>query len=389
MSFSSALLALVASAVPIGAYIVLLRFFSHREGRIRMALWTMALGTAAFALATAIERALERWSGLPKGEATVDLSALLYAFLVVAPLEQGLKVAAVVPALRSRFFREPVDGIVFASSSALGFVAAHNVAFLMTRPPSGLDLLRALLAMLAHPFLAAGWGYALGREPKKRFGGRRFDAAWLAAMLFNGIYDHIVFARGPAALWAALPIMLGIGVVALLGVRDLLRRGTVAPRSEPLSRRISLLPIAPPSIAAMREALLHSERPVTLRWIVFGALVTTGVMIVMLAFAVALGRELGVDFAAVDRAEGAAAGASPFVLLGSAALLAFPVAGYLIARASAARSVLEPAIAAGLAIVGSLVLLGLAAPISVVFAIACAPFAFGLACAGAWIGMTR
>jgi hypothetical protein len=61
----------------------------------------------------------------------------------------------------------------------------------------------------------------------------------------------------------------------------------------------------------------------------------------------------------------------------------------LIARASGAQSMIEPAIAAGLAIMGTLVLLGLAAPISVVFALAFAPIAFGLACAGAWVGMTR
>ena len=63
--------------------------------------------------------------------------------------------------------------------------------------------------------------------------------------------------------------------------------------------------------------------------------------------------------------------------------------GYLVARASAARSVLEAAIGAGLAIAGTLVLLGLAAPLAVVFAVAFAPVAFGLACAGAFFGMAR
>jgi len=53
------------------------------------------------------------------------------------------------------------------------------------------------------------------------------------------------------------------------------------------------------------------------------------------------------------------------------------------------RSVLEPAIGAALAIAGVLVLLGLAAPLAVVFAVAFAPVAFSLACAGAWIGMDR
>jgi hypothetical protein len=108
-----------------------------------------------------------------------------------------------------------------------------------------------------------------------------------------------------------------------------------------------------------------------------------------LAGAVALGHRLGIDFAAVDRAETQAAGAAPLVLIGAAALAAFPIAGYLVARASSARSVLEPAISAALAILGALVLLGLAAPVAVVFALAFAPIAFGLACAGAWVGMAR
>ena len=53
------------------------------------------------------------------------------------------------------------------------------------------------------------------------------------------------------------------------------------------------------------------------------------------------------------------------------------------------RGVLEAAIAAALAIAGLLLLLGLAAPVAVVFAIAFAPVALGLACAGAWMGMSR
>jgi hypothetical protein len=59
----------------------------------------------------------------------------------------------------------------------------------------------------------------------------------------------------------------------------------------------------------------------------------------------------------------------------------------LVARASGADSVLEAALSTGLAIVGMLVMLGLAAPVAVVFALAFAPIAFGLACAGAWVGI--
>ena len=65
----------------------------------------------------------------------------------------------------------------------------------------------------------------------------------------------------------------------------------------------------------------------------------------------------------------------------------FPLPGYLVARASGADSVLEAALSTGLAIAGTLVMLGLAAPVAVVFALAFAPIAFALACAGAWIGI--
>jgi hypothetical protein len=141
---------------------------------------------------------------------------------------------------------------------------------------------------------------------------------------------------------------------------------------------------------AVREALSRSERPVMVTWIGVGALVTTGVMTVALGVAVALGHRFGIDFTAVDRGESAGmASLIPLALLAGAALTAFPIAGYLVARASSTRSVLEPAIAAGLAIAGSLVLLGLAAPVAVVFATAFAPVAFGLACVGAWIGIAR
>ena len=123
-------------------------------------------------------------------------------------------------------------------------------------------------------------------------------------------------------------------------------------------------------------------------WIGLGALTTIGVITAAIAGAVVLGHRIGVDFAAVDRADGSGS-AAPLVLLGGAALLAFPVAGYLVSRASASRGVLEAAISAALAIAGALVMLGLAAPVAVVFAIAFAPIALALACAGAWVGVTR
>src|SRR4029079_8922251 len=133
----------------------------------------------------------------------------------------------------------------------------------------------------------------------------------------------------------------------------------------------------------------RTERPVTLTWIAFGALVTVGVMTTTLALAVALGPSCVVDFARLARGDASTAAAARLLLLVAGAIAAFPFAGYLVARASSTGSVLEPAGSAALAILGSLALLGLAAPVAVVVAAALAPIAFSLACAGAWIGTTR
>ena len=48
-----------------------------------------------------------------------------------------------------------------------------------------------------------------------------------------------------------------------------------------------------------------------------------------------------------------------------------------------------PALASSTAIVLILVLLGLAAPVAIVFGLAIAPPAFALACAGAFVGLDR
>jgi hypothetical protein len=63
------------------------------------------------------------------------------------------------------------------------------------------------------------------------------------------------------------------------------------------------------------------------------------------------------------------------------------VSGYLVARASGTHSVLEPAFASGLAIAGAVFALSVTAPSAVIFSLAVAPIAFGLACGGAWFGI--
>ncbi|MEZ4297299.1 MAG: PrsW family glutamic-type intramembrane protease [Polyangiaceae bacterium] len=372
-------------AVPLTAFVVVVSRWDHARYKRRLILLTAGAGVLAFVPMRIAMTLAERWAGLlPFGQGG-GLAAFIYAFLVAAPLAQGLKVGAMAPMVMKRKVEAPIDGIVYAGAAAMGFVSAQNAVFLWSHDPVSIDALRAVLSVPAHLFFAAAWGYALGREGGKNIAGTRFNLAWLAAAVFNGVYDHIVLTQPPAALLAAVPILATIGVLATYAARDLLRRGEKARGA----RRRILPPIPPPSLRNMREALKRAERPVVLSWIAFGALVTVGVMIAALAGAVALGHQLGVDFAAVDRSDGGTEAAGPLVLLGGAALFAFPVAAWLVARASRARSVMEVALSAVIAILGTLILLGLAAPVSLVFAIAFAPVAFGLACVGAWLGLAK
>jgi hypothetical protein len=151
-----------------------------------------------------------------------------------------------------------------------------------------------------------------------------------------------------------------------------------------LERVSSLYVPGPPSISSVRDAMRAEGQPITMRWVVFGALVTLGAMTAGLALSIAFGHWAHVDFSVVDEHE--VSTTAPVALLGSGLLAAFPVSGYAIARASNLPSMLEPALATGLAIVLTLALLGLAAPVALVFALAFSPIAWGLACAGAWVG---
>jgi len=392
-------LAVLAALAPLVAFALIVRRPRPEDAapgapparrRVALVAVVTALGALLFVPAWLFEGWIERWAGLDEhARATPDVAAVVYAMLVAAPLEQGLKVLAVVPAWRSRYLASPRDGVLFAGAAALGFVTAHGVEHLLHPGADLLDVGRGLLALPAHLFFGAAWGYALGREAARgrarRLGGRAFNVTWLVAMLFNGVYDHLVFGRGSAALLATTPILLVMAIVALT-VRRSLVSGDAPPPPRARPRR---LVIAPPSLGAVRAALWRTEQPVMFGWIGAGALVTTGVITAAIVAAVMLGRRIGVDFAAIDRGDGSGSSVAPLALLGAATLAAFPVAGYLVARASSSRSVLESAIAAALAIVGVLVLLGLAAPVAVVFALAFAPIALGLACAGAWMGVTR
>ncbi len=359
--------------------------------REREPLWlvstTFALGAFGGLFALALEVHVARLTGMTiEARASGEGPALLFLFAFVAPLRELVKVAACWPAFRSRHFDEPYDGVVYAGAAALGFASVENGFLLRLHPDGAVGIARALLSVPAHLFFACLWGYALGRARQTKEPGSGFPLLFIGALLAHGLYVHLVYGRPAGALVVAAAVLAAMSAVSFFLARDLLRRG----QERSTLTRMSLASIdvlsGPPSIRRVRDAMGASGRPIMLRWIAIGTLVTAGAMVLGACASVALGHFGGVDFSIVDEHD--VATTAPLALLGAGVLAAFPLSGFLIARASGIPSLLEPAASAGLAIVVVLGALGMVGPVAVVLALALAPIAFGLACIGAWVGRT-
>lgn len=342
----------------------------HRVGAWRV-MRLLGGGALLAGLALTVEKALMNWVG----EANPALPPAAWGAAVIlffAPLEEALKVAVVWPDYLKRRLVSGRWGAAHAALVSGGFVAAyapllHTLAGL---PLTGLQLLRWAILLPAHFFFAGVWGYMLGGPRRDRW----FGITWLACAFTHGVYNHIVLGRGPAFLVIVVPLLC----VMAWGIWKLSQES--APRSTDFL-------FEAPGWGSMRQAMRREGRPIQIHWIVLGALVTLGVILSCLSLAVYLGHRWGVDFSLVDDA--GVEGVVPLALLGTALLVAFPFAAYLVARASGARSVLESAWGAGVAILAVLFLFSVTEPTALVVALAIVPVGFALACVGAWFGLAR
>jgi RsiW-degrading membrane proteinase PrsW (M82 family) len=90
------------------------------------------------------------------------------AVVVSAPLvEEAMKAGGILYAVRRKDVDGPVDGIVYAGWTAVGFAVVEDVEYFATAAASGnlavVFVLRGLLAPFAHPLFTAWTGLAIGR----------------------------------------------------------------------------------------------------------------------------------------------------------------------------------------------------------------------------------
>ena len=142
----------------------------------------------------------------------MDMAAL--SFGVIGPAEEGLKFGALyLFFFHHKDFDEPIDGLVYAGSIALGFASAENILYVISHG-NEVVLLRGITAVPAHFLFAASFGYAMGRM--KAPGTSRGPSllwGWGVAAIAHGAYDFMIF--GAAVLGIPSVGYLGLALVLL------------------------------------------------------------------------------------------------------------------------------------------------------------------------------
>jgi len=105
-------------------------------------------------------------------------------------VEESFKLLATLPAYRSRAFNEPIDGVVYATTAALGFATVENIFYVME---GGwlVALLRASLSVPGHAFFGATMGFYLGLQ-KTRRENRLMLHALLVPTILHTAYNVVV-----------------------------------------------------------------------------------------------------------------------------------------------------------------------------------------------------
>ena len=149
-------------------------------------------------------------------------SQLLLAW---AAIEELFKFgAAYLAALRFRVFDEPLDGVIYLVTAALGFSALENVFFLASPAAAG-DMLRTIVtgdlrflgASLLHVLASATIGVSLALSFSGSVRARRLSAlaGVILAVALHTLFNFFILTSGSGKMFLIFLVMW-LGIVALL-----------------------------------------------------------------------------------------------------------------------------------------------------------------------------
>jgi RsiW-degrading membrane proteinase PrsW (M82 family) len=224
------LLAFVAAFVPALLWLV----FIYRRDRYepepktliaRLFLWGLAAGPWASGMNILIAHVFAPPIDTAQREGSFFLAAiLLFGLVALSALnEEVMKYVVVSSRVRDDpAFNEPVDGIIYMSTAAIGFSAGENVVYILntyfgligdsTRPGVALALinaflvtapLRALLSTIGHITWSGITGWFLSRHHLERGSGRMLVGGILLAASFHTAFNFPLFLQelGLAVGW--------------------------------------------------------------------------------------------------------------------------------------------------------------------------------------------
>ncbi len=212
-----------------------------------------AAGAGAFAVVVLLSRLRDALPALPPA---------LESFVVVGPLEETVKLAAILVAAGAASRWERVtSGLIYGAAVGVGFAAVENVVYVQ-QFGAGTAVLRALTAVPGHTLHTAIVGVQLGTLHRAGPGDGRRAVAWglLLAAGAHGTYDALLHLGAPWSTAAVLVLAVEAVVVLALFRRAL--EDDLARLTDAL-RRVSILADAPASV--LRELASDSVRSIVRR----------------------------------------------------------------------------------------------------------------------------
>jgi RsiW-degrading membrane proteinase PrsW (M82 family)/DNA-directed RNA polymerase subunit RPC12/RpoP len=165
------------------------------------------------------------------------LGTFIIFFFGVGPIEEMCKFLACISIYWNKQFNEPVDGIVYASASAVGFATVENILYIYSSSDItsafSVFIARFLLATIAHIFFACMWGYNLGRRKMKIRGS--IILGLILAMFLHGTYNFVL-THSVLTSSFLLPLMIIMYLMMRGRLRKALRLSPFRPVSDRLIR---------------------------------------------------------------------------------------------------------------------------------------------------------
>ena len=198
---------LIAVLPPVFFLVWILRYDRMEPEPLSSVLKVFLLGCLSIIPAAFMESAM---LSLPVFSPAGLTGSALQSFLVIAPIEEAVKLLIVILFIRkSRHFTESNDGIVYAGTASIGFALAENL-FYVFEHGALVGMARAVTSIPGHTFTGVIMGYFVGMgmfssSPRGR--STYILKGFLAAWFLHGIYDTFVLS-GTAISLMVIPLVV-------------------------------------------------------------------------------------------------------------------------------------------------------------------------------------